>query len=184
MRRSTCTRALSVCTVRHLTACALGPSIVSLNTKTPPPPPPHGMARHGPLALSALLGQRYEGPRANASQSQCEGPRANARHRLPTPRCAKIENTSSAIFRATVQPRSLSVALVAVASVLENGIYTGMLHKSRCSVRRRPPLRHIPRGRGQLACSPGFLATHRPTRVLRTGAAGARAQSPIWEISH
>jgi len=111
MRRSTCTRALSVCTVRHLTACALGPSIVSLNTKTPPPPPPHGMARHGPLALSALLGQRYEGPRANASQSQCEGPRANARHRLPTPRCAKIENTSSAIFRATVQPRSRSVGL-------------------------------------------------------------------------
>jgi len=38
-----------------------------------------------------------------------------------------------------------------------------MLHKSRCSVRRRPPPRHIPRGRGQLACSPGFLATQRPT---------------------
>jgi hypothetical protein len=59
-----------------------------------------------------------------------------------------------------------------------------MLHKSRCSVRRRPPPRHIPRGRGQLACSPGFLATQRPTRALRTGAAGARAQSPIWAISH
>ena len=59
-----------------------------------------------------------------------------------------------------------------------------MLHKSRCSVRRRPPLRHIPRGRGQLACSPGFLATQRPTRALRTGAAGARAQRPIWASSH
>ena len=58
------------------------------------------------------------------SQSQCEGPRANASHRLPTPRCAKIENTSCAIFRATVQPRSRSVALAAAASVLENGIYT------------------------------------------------------------
>jgi hypothetical protein len=59
-----------------------------------------------------------------------------------------------------------------------------MLHRSRCSVRRRPPPRHIPRGREQLACSPGFLATQRPTRALRTGAAGARAQSPIWAISH
>jgi len=68
--------------------------------------------------------------------------------------------------------------------VLENGILHSMLHKSRCSVRHRPPPRHIPRGRGQLACCPGFLATQRPTRALRTGAAGARAQSPIWAISH
>ena len=43
---------------------------------------------------------------------------------LPTPRCAKIENTRCAVFRATVQPRSRSVALAAAASVLENGIYT------------------------------------------------------------
>jgi hypothetical protein len=60
------------------------------------------------------------------------GPRGNASHRLPTPRCAKIESASSAIFRATVQPRSRSIALAAAVSVLENGIYTATrtLHAS------------------------------------------------------
>jgi hypothetical protein len=43
---------------------------------------------------------------------------------LLTPRCAKIESASSAIFRATVQPRRRSVAPAAATSVLENGIST------------------------------------------------------------
>ena len=59
-----------------------------------------------------------------------------------------------------------------------------MLHKTRCSVRRRPPPRHIPRGRGQLVCSPGFLATQRPNRAPAAPAAGTRVPSPIWAISH
>ena len=93
------------------------------------------------------------------SQPQCEGPRANASHRLPTPRCAKIESASSEIFRATVQPRSRSVAPAAAASVLENGISTATCtHASMRFVReRRHPhmpqqkaRQHAPRARWRL----------------------------------
>jgi hypothetical protein len=90
------------------------------------------------------------------------GPRGNASHRLPTPRCAKIENASSAIFRATVQPRSLSVTPAATASVLEDGISTATrTHAStRFVTERRHPhmphqkaLQHAPRARWRPAGS-------------------------------
>ena len=65
------------------------------------------------------------------------------------------ESAGSAIFRATVQPRSLSVAPAAAASVLKNGISTATRTRSTCFVRelRHPHLpqqkarQHAPRAR-------------------------------------
>ena len=65
------------------------------------------------------------------------------------------ESAGSAIFRATVQPRSLSLAPAAAASVLQNGISTATRTRSTCFVRelRHPHLpqqkarQHAPRAR-------------------------------------
>jgi hypothetical protein len=97
-----------------------------------------------------------------STQSQCKGPRANASHRLPTSRCAKIEIASSAIFRATVQPCSSSVATAASASVLKKGISTATCtHASTRFIRER---RHPPHAapKSSPARPPSSLAPSRP----------------------
>ena len=79
-----------------------------------------------------------------------------------TPRCAKIESASSAIFRATVQPCSRSVAPAAAASVLESGISTAIrTHASTRFVRER---RHPPHAapKSSPARPPSELAPSRP----------------------
>ena len=90
--------------------------------------------------------------------SQCEGPTANACPRLPMPCSATLEKASSAIFWATFQPYSTSVAPAAAENVLEKGISTATsTHAHTRGVRARshphlpdpkasqPPARHFVR---------------------------------------
>ena len=78
------------------------------------------------------------------------------------------ESAGSAIFRATVQPRSLSLAPAAAASVLQNGISTATRTRSTCFVRelRHPHL-------------PAKSSPARPPSSRRAAAPGAGALCPL-----
>jgi hypothetical protein len=81
-----------------------------------------------------------------------------------------IESASSEIFRATVQPRSSSVAPAAAASVLENGISTATCtHASSRFVRERRQPPHAA-AKSSPARPPSSLAPSqpRPRRPCRT----------------
>ena len=88
------------CLVKHLIPDwnLNGIFLTCLQLALPCPPPSEHV---GTVILVPLVH-----PLPPSTQSQCEGPRANSSHRLPTPRCAKLEMGRGAIFRATVQPRS------------------------------------------------------------------------------
>ena len=111
------------------------------------------------IIISAISCKTQE---AQSHNHRARAREPNASHRLPTPRSAKKESASSAIFRATVQPCSRSVAPAAAASVLENGISTATrTHASTRFVReRRHPLHAAPKS--SPARPPSSLAPSRP----------------------
>ena len=110
------------------------------------------------------------------------------------------ESAGSAIFRATVQPRSLSLAPAAAASVLQNGISTATRTRSTCFVRelRHPHLpqqkarQHAPRARvaplppeqGRCALYRGLAAGARIVRAPGLPPAPAPcACAPSWKVA-